>query len=378
MADCGQFSKARIATATPVAKISSFSHKDQVITFRTKIKSTGYGKAPWTPKTLEPKKHIINQPELVDYDWEVFPQNVLATDVVFPDSKRPELTLSCGSDFSIILSNSSKNRSKGLTGHRARILSLQTSGAASANGQRLALSCSDDRTLRLWGLQTGDCLASMAIDCQDGCFAGLDGAIVIATKRNLQIFSYQFNEAVNDIDKHQPRTSLKSWGTMTDERVSHSIDLIASDPLALHGSLIGLSSNKKALLWDLHKAKVVACADDIFKNDALALRLSDSSTFSFAVASSDNCVRLWDSRTMSCVAVLSEELALSRGNCRRIACRGSWVLVPSECGNLVSFDIRNSKAISSKVSNAPLFAVDASAAGVCVTHNNSISFQTSR
>ena len=147
--------------------------------------------------------------------------------------------------------------------------------------------------------------------------------------------------------------------------------------MELTGRMLCVSSSKKALLWDLNKEKAISCAEDVCKGLSLSLRVPSPFENLFAIASSDNFVRLWDTRSMTRVAEFSEGLKLGRGCCKRIAFEKDVIYVPSECGNLVALDLRNGRSSCTKLDSTPLFAADAIPAGVCATHKNFITFHSS-
>jgi len=370
-----------LATAVKVSCAGSSQkpntlNKDRAGFVEARIKSSGYACKPWERRKEKPIPLILS---LKDFEWEMFPVTVSATDVMFPDRCRPELTITCGSDYSMIYSNSLKSTYKALYGHSGRIISVcVTASRPVSRGQRLAISCSADKSCKLWSLDGGDCVTTLNIEAQDACFTSFDSAIVVASKSDLKIYSHKLSGSGEAFGNKRQKRTLTQWGSLTDSRVGHSIDLIGTQPLSLGGWLISVSSNRNAQLWDLHKEVVVCCATDIFKSTALALTVSDHTESVFAIASADNFVRLWDSRTMSMISQFNIGFKISRGTCQRISLGGPFLHVPSECGNLVTIDTRSGKYLMTKFSNGPLFATDSVAGGVCVTHNNSISFQTSR
>ncbi|XP_060577930.1 WD repeat-containing protein 27-like isoform X2 [Ruditapes philippinarum] len=348
----------------------------QPVTFKTKIKSSGYTAAPrmtmFTPSTnisAKPKilaKSSTRQTQSArEYPVRGNPPVNLSTK--FDVAERPTavntITVSDGGQnlacalanksalvFSVPLSNKG---STAYTGHNHIVTCVDWSHT----GSRL-LTCSDDKTACVWikgqsdPVMTFDRMVKNTANTESkinkkdnkayskevhfGQFYFMDKFILLCVGNQLLMYKYYIDTNKNDIQRYLAQGKYKlvqEWGVE-----SQQVTSMSAINSFLSYIVLCACSNKSIEVFDLNTGQMVRKMTDVHSRPVHALCQNEGSQFVshpssaydlFASAAAGDCIKLWDLRTNRCVRRYEGHLnrvhpcGLSFSPCGRFIATGS-------------------------------------------------------
>jgi GTPase SAR1 family protein/RNase P subunit RPR2 len=153
---------------------------------------------------------------------------------------------------------------------------------------RRALSGGWDRVLRVWDIDTGECLKCIETGDQDiFCTAiGRDGGVAVTGHRdgNLKLFDLETSECLGTLQGHGG--------------IVRSVAVIPDIRYAVSGA-----EDKTLKIWDLMTATCVGTLEG-HKGNILSVAISPDNALIASAGFTDKTVRLWDAESGACVHVV--------------------------------------------------------------------------
>ena len=256
-----------------------------------------------------------------------------------------------------------------MLGHDAPVQSLCGSFACSEHALLLTTAAGRDDTVRLWsmsGTQAGNQIfkfnsakssnvgissdTSPLKDVGDAIFVCLDGAIAVAASSRLLLYKY----ALLYVDHHDDVKRLQKLGGYS---LTASLDIppdagkhiqhLAARNDTLSPLVVGASSAKSLLFYDLVAEKVVREVREAHARPITSLRIQESSSEDLTYSmSSDGTVCLWDLRRLTRPARIfagAHKHASLRAQPSLSPCL-RYMSVPSEDGRIVTYDVSSERS----------------------------------
>ncbi|XP_052766910.1 WD repeat-containing protein 27-like [Mya arenaria] len=359
---------------------------NQPLTFKTKIKSSGYTAQPRTtmfkPQTSfsakssrTPPKSNAKQRVAGEYPMQANPPQHLnmKTDVAERPTPVNALAISDGGQslacalanksaliFPIPMSNKKASSSSSYTGHNHVVSSVSWSHC----GSRL-ITASSDRTACVWlWSQSEPALTfdrqiksnapvhkenpAFSKEIQSAQFYFMDKFILMCSGNTLFLYKYYIDPTKDDVQRYLVQSRYKVVQQWTAE--SQAITALAAINSFLSYVVLCGCSNKNIEVFDLNAGRQIRKMTDTHARPLHALCQNEGSQFAshpsgaydlFASAAAGDCIKLWDLRTDRCVRRYEGHLnrvhpcGLAFSPCGRFLATGS----EDKCSYL--FDLRS-------------------------------------
>ncbi|XP_035688084.1 WD repeat-containing protein 27-like [Branchiostoma floridae] len=324
---------------------------DQPLTFKSKIKSSGYTQAPrmkmFTPSTRPTKGSLTSRakptggdrPGVREFPMESGPPISLQKKLEAAERPTPinSITfsddgtyLACGlaNKSALVLKMPGLTKPHSITGHNAAVTSVNWSKEG-----RWLLTASDDKTASVWTTGQSEPILTFsstnhnfAVDKDDGKLAAkenrafphpvrhaqfyyMDKFILLTCGSAISMFKYHLDPTKDDIKRYQPKSRYKLVKTFTMEKTQHITALSAVNGFYSYIVLCA-GSNKSMEVFDMNVARSIRTIPDAHTRPVHAFCQNKGSPFVshpssaydlFLTSALTDGIKLWDLRTNRCV-----------------------------------------------------------------------------
>ncbi|XP_076812157.1 WD repeat-containing protein 27-like [Clavelina lepadiformis] len=333
---------------------------DKSITFKSKVKSSGYTTAPrmtmFKPQTSYKKTTVKSKPSLSRFpsrvssaapDWlkdietqQLYPLTSKSCNINCISINDKNQYISCAlGDATAHVSRlplpSNSEKFKVITGHNKAVI-----GCSWSHDKDVLLTYSSDGDVKLWSPpHTGDPVLSFPIlnmekihrDLTHAQFYYLDKFLLASLGNSLHLYKYALQEGTkDDVKRYLNQSKQKLVGTwpMTSAR---SITCLASPNNFYSYIILSCGSDRSLEVRDMNVSKLIHRFKDVHTRPAHAIRLSvETSQLStgsrdlFVTSAASDGMKLWDLRTQRCCR---------KFNCHSCICKCDVTM--SSCGNFI-------------------------------------------
>ena len=165
-------------------------------------------------------------------------------------------------------------------------------------GSTRIVTCSEDKTIKIWEIATGECLKTIQTDN----YPEIDLIEVLSSNK---IACLHYINEVHDVTKHITIWDVES-GECLKVLVGHSEELNSIKKLS-NAHLISGSDDKTIKLWDTNTGECLKTYVGNLEEVDLVENLSTDKILSW---SADNTIKVWDVSTGDCLQTLNGHSAL--------------------------------------------------------------------
>ena len=364
---------------------------NQPLTFKTKVKSSGYTQAPRTtmfqPKTnprsksMEVSKGGRGQSLAAKISSQEYPHDAgppsqtlckLTTGSI-PASVTSLRFSSTGQHLACCLSNKTsllfpspfgQKDSSVFVGHDSAVNSVSWSTSG-----KYILTASNDKTAILWDRASAESLLTFSSisdnfkDSQTGeksrkkdCYSRevkgaqffyMDKFVLVITGNLLCVYKYLVDRAKDDIKRYLTKSRyklVKSW-----ETDSQNFTALAAINTFYSHLAICTGSNRNTEIYDLNEGRIAHIFPDAHSKPVHTIALNEGSTYTsqpqealnvFATSATLDCIKLWDIRSKRCVLRLQGHSNQAHGCGIAFSACGTYLASGSEDKVAYVYDVR--------------------------------------
>ncbi|XP_067667942.1 WD repeat-containing protein 27-like [Haliotis asinina] len=362
---------------------------NQALTFKTKVKSSGYTQAPRTTmfkpqinkpmKSTSPLKKSSSEAKLfnLEYPLDSAPPTELQDRISVAERPIPVNRLSFSDDghsVACALANKTasifkfpigQNVSRVYVGHNGNVNSLAWNHSSS-----MIITSSDDKTASIWTKGSSEPLlkfetfsdnmsvnkeqvktdknnASFPREVRHGQFFYMDKFVLLTCGSSLHLYKYYLDSARDEIKRYLTKSRYKlvqSWVTQ-----SQTITSMAAINAFHSHFVICAGSNRDIEVFDLNQGVLATTIHDTHTRPVHSVCLNKGSSFAsqpssayniFASAAAADCIKLWDLRSQRCVQRLEGHMNQAHACGLAFSPCGKYLATGSEDRLAYIFDLR--------------------------------------
>ncbi|XP_071111369.1 WD repeat-containing protein 27-like [Haliotis cracherodii] len=360
---------------------------NQPLTFKPKVKSSGYTQAPRTtmfkPKINKPMKSVLKKTSSenkvfdVEYPLDSAPPTELQDRINVAERPTPvnRVTFSDdGHSVACALANKTasifkfpigQNVGRVYVGHNSSVNSVAWNHSGT-----MVITSSDDKTASIWTRGSSDPLLkfdmisdNMSVnkeqvkadksnslfprEVRHGQFFYMDRFVLLTCGSSLHLYKYYLDAARDEIKRYLTKSRYKlvqSWATQSQTITS----MTAIN--AFHSHLvICAGSNRDIEVFDLNQGTLATVIQDTHTRPSHSVCLNKGSSYAsqpssayniFASAAATDCIKLWDMRAQRCVQRLEGHLNQAHTCGLALSPCGKYLATGSEDRLVYVFDLR--------------------------------------
>ena len=364
---------------------------NQPLTFKTKVKSSGYTQAPRTTM-FQPKINPRSKSTEVSISGRVQSLAAKITSQEYPHDAGPPAETHCKLTTGSVPASVTSLKFSGTGQHLACCLSNKTSlvfaspfgqkdsnvfighdssvnSVSWSNSGKYLLTASNDRTAILWDKASAEILltfSSISDNFKDSQTSGksqkkdcyskevkgaqffyMDKFVLVITGNLLCLYKYLVDRAKDDIKRYLTKSRyklVKSW-----ETASQNFTALSAVNTFYSHLAICAGSNRNIEIYDVNEGRLAHIFSDAHSKPVHTIALNEGSTYTsqpqealnvFASSATLDCIKLWDVRSKRCVLRLQGHSNQAHGCGIAFSACGTYLGSGSEDKVTYVYDVR--------------------------------------